>query len=155
MPTNKPSLKTLNRLVAALHDGHGGVYHLDRTAEQIIPTAGVGLGRGPARRDRGRCPGSSGLKPGDVVVEIDGIPAEKLLAENEATISSATPQWRRARALNQAAAGTPGSEIALKIRRTRARPATSSTPDSAIREPGSHHTGRSSARILPWPSFWI
>ena len=51
--------------------------------------------------------GAGGLKPGDVVVEIDGKPTAEVLAEHEAMISGATSQWRRDRALTRGRGRSP------------------------------------------------
>jgi C-terminal processing protease CtpA/Prc len=115
-------LGTLRRLVAALHDGHGRVsnpgtpdgtgfppFGWDWVEGQLVVTGVAGQGAG-------------GLKPGDVVVEIDGKPAADVLAEHEAMISGATPQWRRYRALVAAAGGPGDSEVVLKVRRASAKP---------------------------------
>ena len=66
------------------------------------------------------------LRPGEVVVKIDGRPAALVLADAESLISAATPQWRRHRALQQIGAGDPGSDLVLELKagaRPRARSA--------------------------------
>jgi C-terminal processing protease CtpA/Prc len=123
-------MQTLRRLVAAVHDGHGGVYGAGAPEETSFPPIGWDWVEGqlvitgvPAQR-------GGDLKPGDVVLEIDGKPASEALAAHEAMISGATPQWRRFRALGAAAAGPRDSEIVLKVRRDSIDPKTPGSPES-------------------------
>jgi len=121
---------TLSRLVAALHDGHGGVYESGSLGQTSFPPLGWDWIEGQLVVTGVAAQGASGLKPGDVVFEIDGKPAAVAMAEQEAMISAATPQWRRERALGKVAVGSTDSEIALKVRRASAKPDTSRPPDS-------------------------
>jgi C-terminal processing protease CtpA/Prc len=95
----RPFLDTLRRMVAALKDGHGGVYHASEVRASFLPldwdwiedrlvitAVADALGAHPAR--------------GDVVVSIDGVPVAERIAQVESLISGATPQWIRWRALN-------------------------------------------------------
>ena len=59
--------------------------------------------------------GIKDLKPGDQVMEIDGKPAEEYVSAVESRISSATPQWKKLRALAMARAGLPNTKVKLKI----------------------------------------
>jgi C-terminal processing protease CtpA/Prc len=109
-------LDTLRRLVAALHDGHGGVtgksdagaasFHLpllwDWVEDQLVVT----------QVDRQH---AAGVEPGDVVIAIDGRPAAQALAAKEELISAATPQWRRFRALGSLLVG-PAASVKLSVR---------------------------------------
>jgi len=117
-------LQTLHRLVAALHDGHGSVYGAGVPDSSSFPPFGWDWVEDQLIVTGVAAPEAGGLKPGDVVVEIDGKPAAKVLAEHEATISGATPQWRRYRALAAAAAGSKDSEIVLEVRPAVAEPST-------------------------------
>jgi hypothetical protein len=108
-------MKTLNRLVAALHDGHGGAYGPGSPPFGSFPPLGWDWIEGQLVVTGVAPSGAGDLKPGDVVDQIDGKAAAKVLAECETMISGATPQWRRQRALNNAAAGTSQSEITLKV----------------------------------------
>ncbi|HEX3531943.1 MAG TPA: S41 family peptidase [Thermoanaerobaculia bacterium] len=104
--------RTLRRFVAALHDGHAAVVHAtdlpgllfvpplawDWIEDHLVVTAG------PAP-----------LRPGDVVLEIDGTPAAEALAAEEGLTSAATPHHRRARALATLAAGRQDTEIRLTL----------------------------------------
>jgi len=109
-------LQTLRRLVAALHDGHGSVYGAGVPDSSSFPPFGWDWVEDQLVVTGVAAPATGGLKTGDVVVEIDGKPALKVLADHEVTISGATPQWRRYRALATAAAGARDSEMTLDVR---------------------------------------
>src|SRR5262249_12766614 len=89
-------LDTLRRLVAELHDGHGSVglrsptgrssYYLPLWCEWIEDQLVV---------TRVAPNGAGSLKPGDVVVKVNGRSAAEALAGEEQLISGATPQWKR------------------------------------------------------------
>jgi hypothetical protein len=51
--------------------------------------------------------------PGDIVTEINGVPAKRALDAEETFISGATPQWRRFRALVSLRGGPEHSTLAL------------------------------------------
>jgi Peptidase family S41 len=103
---------TLNRLVAALHDGHGGVYRGGFTATlplawdwvegKLVITAVGSAAEGQIAR-------------GDAVTKINGRPVAELLAAKEELISGATPQWIRWRALGQLALGEKDQTAVLTI----------------------------------------
>ena len=103
---------TLRRLVAALHDGHGGVYPVEQDAPGVLPVRldhvegriAVTASADPA------------LEPGDVVVSIDGRPAAERLAGLEALVSG-SPQWRRHRALDEITEGPAGATAQVAIER--------------------------------------
>jgi Peptidase family S41 len=109
-------LDTLRRLVAGLHDGHGRVilrggtvmhYYYpplkwDWIEDRLVVTR-------VAPNETG------GLKPGDVVVKVNGTSAADALADQELLISSATPQWKRYMALANLAVGAKDSEITLDV----------------------------------------
>jgi hypothetical protein len=114
-------LTTLRRMVAALNDGHGGVYLSagggdpagcpplcwDWVEGKLVVTAVPSADAPGGLKDD--------LRPGEVVVKIDGRPAALVLADAESLISAATPQWRRHRALQQIGAGDPGSDLLLEL----------------------------------------
>ncbi len=121
-------MATLRRLVAGLHDGHGGVYGPGAPDATAFPPFGWDWVEGQLVITGVATQGSGGLKPGDVVVTLDGKPAAEALAEHEAMISAATPQWRRYRALGAAAGGSRDSEVVLKVRRASAKPDPTTEP---------------------------
>jgi C-terminal processing protease CtpA/Prc len=108
-------LTTMRRMVAALHDGHGSVSgtfqgawgHLpllwDWVEDQLVVTQ-------VAPADAG------GLRPGDVVLSMNGRPAREALASAEELISGATPQWRRWIALGKLAQGGPDEAVRIEAR---------------------------------------
>jgi hypothetical protein len=118
-------LQTLRRLVGALHDGHGGVYGSAAPDTSAFPPFGWDWAEGHLLITGVVAVDAAGIKPGDVVVKIDGKPAAEVLTEHESLISGATTQWRRYRALAAVAAGSRDSEITLEILPAAAKPATS------------------------------
>jgi len=107
---------TLNRLVTALHDGHGRVAHprlVDRShalplawalaEDKLVITHVVGQAA------------DAGFKPGDAVIELDGESIDKTLARMRTLISSATPQYWRHVLANQLRSGPDGSVVRLKV----------------------------------------
>jgi C-terminal processing protease CtpA/Prc len=106
---------TLRRMVAALQDGHGNAYstvqpevgHIplvwDWVEGQIVVTA-VAPG------------GAGGLRPGDVILTVDGKPAREALAFEEQTSSGATEQWRRWRTLQRMMIGKKGDTVSVEAR---------------------------------------
>jgi len=107
-------LDTLRRLVAGLHDGHGSVsfggapwrsfppLRWEWIEERLVVTQVA--------------PNKTGsLKPGDVVVKVNGRSVPEALADLEQLISGATPQWKRYIALINLAEGAKDSEIALDV----------------------------------------
>jgi Peptidase family S41 len=106
-------LQVLRKLVAAIQDGHGRVtgaakplaslpFAWDWIENSLIIT---------------HAPGEpNGLRRGDVVVTIHRQPAAAALAVLERTISGATAQWLRFRALEELGMGAPDSEVVLQVR---------------------------------------
>lgn len=104
---------TLKLLLAQLHDGHGGAginkaftsyaslpLVLRSVEDQVAVVAVL-----PEKAGR--------VKPGDVVLEFDGVPAAEALRREERLISG-TPQWRRWQAVNQLGRG-PVGQVRLKL----------------------------------------
>jgi len=129
-------LDTLQRMVAALRDGHGNVLH-------------------PAFQDDGQLPvlwdwvegalvvtearPQVDLARGDVVLRIDGADVAEALAREEERISGATPQWIRAKALGVLRTGNQGESVALDVRspsgEERSVEVAFGPPDFEFREP--------------------
>ena len=122
-PNERAFLDTLRRMVAQLHDGHGGVYHPSDSAGYTAPVI-FGWIEGRLVITDVAAEGANGLQPGDVVLKVDGKASLEALVERETLISGATPQWRRYIALNQLRAGMKDSEIKLEVQ-TRNGPARS------------------------------
>ena len=105
--------RTLQRLVAALVDGHGSVRPPFARTDVFVP----------ARFDvvEGQVVvmstiEGSGVQVGDVVLTIDGVDVQARLQERMALVSG-TPQWRTFRALgwSQITAAAPGTKARLEI----------------------------------------
>ena len=104
----------LERVVAALRDGHGGVSRSStvraiadvvlRTVEgRIVVTA------------RGDSAAAAGLRLGAEVLAVDGTPIADGLRAAESRVSGATPQWVRTVALRTLLTGAPGT-VTLRVR---------------------------------------
>jgi C-terminal processing protease CtpA/Prc len=122
-PDEAAFLETLGRMVAALHDGHGNVL-LEGRYDLTLPPAYLPLGwdwvedrlvvTAVGKPDGPTTPALD-IRPGDVVRSIDGVPAATALERVERLVSSATPQWRRARGLTLLAGRRPGQEAVLEV----------------------------------------
>lgn len=120
---------TLRVLVAALHDGHGnvGLSTQDWTKYASLPLALrwiedrlVVAAVTPGKADR--------IKPGDVVLSLDGVPAAEALAKRERLTSGATLQWIRWNAVNRLSRGLIGESAKLKIQPAAGEPYEVSLP---------------------------
>jgi C-terminal processing protease CtpA/Prc len=121
---------TLRRMVAALRDGHGNVSGtfqgawgrlpllFDWVEDQLVVTQVAPDGAG-------------GLRPGDVVLTLDGKPAREALVAAEELVSGATPQWRRWVALGRLAQGDPKVEARIEARHPDGTPVTASLTHSS------------------------
>jgi C-terminal processing protease CtpA/Prc len=133
-------LDTLQRMIAALRDGHGRVSGPSLQGAGFVPAIAWEWIEDRLVvtyvRDR-----DLGLKPGVIVTAIDGRPTPQAIADAESLISGATPQWIRYRALQQLALGkkdailkleiepwaTPGKNIEISLKRD--------TQMGSVREP--------------------
>ena len=104
-------LDTLRRMVAALHDGHGNVFHRCDSDKFTVPLAWAWI------EDRLVVTHSETpqVERGAIVTHIDGRLAKDVLADREALISSATPQFKRYKALAYLTAGPKGSPVKVKV----------------------------------------
>ena len=133
-------LDTLKRLVADLRDGHGrvgnhhdGPPHLPAMAADWVGTDLVVTAVGE---------GVDGLRVGDLVTEVDGRSVNEVLASLRETVSAATPQHLRDRALSEIGLGAPGSTLTLTTRSPSGQERTTAVKrnipaweDHAVREP--------------------
>jgi C-terminal processing protease CtpA/Prc len=101
-------------MVAALHDGHGGAYHAVDESAAAVPVV-FGWVENRLVITHVAPHGTSGLKAGDIVLKIDGKDAAQVLAEKEALISGATPQWRRYLSVNELRRGAKDSQLKLDV----------------------------------------
>ena len=106
-------------MVAALHDGHGNAYPTNAAGESrcTLPLLWAWVqGRLVITHVSKDAPvEAASLKPGTVVLAIDGVPAAAALAQAERSISGATEQWRRYRALGALGSGPELREVALEV----------------------------------------
>jgi C-terminal processing protease CtpA/Prc len=104
-------LQVLQQFVATLQDGHGGVngggapgaflpFAWEWIQDSLVVTHADG----------------QEIQRGDVVTMVDGRPAAMAIADKERMVSSATPQWRRYRALMELTMGPLNSEVVLQVR---------------------------------------
>ena len=128
---------TLNRLVAKLHDGHGGVYHkifreqagfpflVDWIENRVIITFS---------KD------TSNFKVGDIILSIHDIPAEQMLLNEEEFISG-SPQWKRVRSLRKFGYGKEGTTAKFQIMRNGQTEEIEATRNNKelLSEPGRHN----------------
>jgi C-terminal processing protease CtpA/Prc len=110
----------LERMVAALHDGHGMVYSARNEALRLFyahPPVRLGMVEGriivTGLEDSAV---AAGVHLGEEVVSIDGRPAADVLAEREARTSGATAGFVQFVALRQMVVGPPGSVITFTLR---------------------------------------
>lgn len=111
-------LVTLRRLVAALHDGHGSVNRLDMaaaTANYFSPPLLVDWIEGRLVVTTVADSAEHRVHRGDVVVAIEGRPAEAAIRQLETIISGATPQWIRRGAVRTVLAGRSGTTVTLRL----------------------------------------
>jgi C-terminal processing protease CtpA/Prc len=106
-------LETMEKLVARLEDGHGRVGHPSVQRKGNLPFLAdviedqiVVIATGD----------SAAILPGDVLLTIDGVPAEEVLAER-IELASGSDQWRRHRGLQELVRGEIGVPVPLRLLR--------------------------------------
>ena len=109
-------LATLRRMVAALHDGHGGVYFDSQSPAGQLPLIWEWVEDQLVVTQVAAAGAAGGLKPGDAVLAIDGRPARQALADAESLISGATVQWRRWNAVRRLGWGQRDEPVRLEAR---------------------------------------
>jgi len=125
-------LATLRRLVAEIHDGHGTVTHpADLATSQ--PKLAWEFVEGKLVVTHVAPDAGEELRPGDVVVSVDGVPISDAIAREIAMAGAATPQLLRVRVARQLLHGPPGSEIAIGVERDGAPPRVVKAPRSIPR----------------------
>ncbi|HET9653358.1 MAG TPA: S41 family peptidase, partial [Usitatibacter sp.] len=104
----------LRRLIAPLDDGHGDIIDTEsRQRRQLLPISVRPLG------DKWVVEASlvpERVKPGDVIVGVNGRPAEAYFREAMA-IESGSPQFVRWRAARELCFGPAGNQVALRLER--------------------------------------
>jgi C-terminal processing protease CtpA/Prc len=108
-------LKTLQKFTAALKDGHVRVSLQGAPRLFYAPLDWEWLeGQLVVTRVLEQ---KSDIRPGDIVLEIDGLKAGDALAHEGQYISAATPGWKQYRALGHLLLGTENAKKSLKILR--------------------------------------
>ena len=108
--------------MVALHDGHGNADHPEFTPNALLPIACDWIENKLVVTGIGD--GLSGINRGDVILAMNGRPTAELMAEKEALISGATPQWRQSREVLSVLAGRDGDLVALDVQSGNAAPRT-------------------------------
>ncbi|MEW6735080.1 MAG: S41 family peptidase [Acidobacteriota bacterium] len=115
-------LTTMRRMVAQLHDGHGGVYHRSDIRGFVPPFIWDWV-ENKLVVTYVAAEAATSLRPGDVILKVNGRSVAEIITEWEALISGATIQWKRYNALQRnILAGLEGSEINLEIQRQQGSP---------------------------------
>ena len=105
---------TLERMIAALRDGHGRVG--SAYVDGIVPDARLEWVEGKVVVVAvGDSAAAAGLRRGDVVLTVDGHDVDDLLAAMRERVSGATPQWVNHIALGRILAGPPRTSVALRV----------------------------------------
>jgi hypothetical protein len=139
-PQEEDFRPVLQRLTAALHDGHVFVHRPEETARRAWLPIALDWIEGRVVLTRSEV---SGFAAGDVVSSLDGEAAGAILERSEALISG-SPQWKRYRALATLGSGPEGTtvevavtrdgeEIVRTLTRDRAALLTESRPESVSR----------------------
>ena len=106
---------TMDRLIAALHDGHGRANRSSRS----LATADVQLTWAEGHvivTSVGDAIGARGVRRGDEVIGVDGREIRDVLADKTSRISGATPQWVRWRAVSELLVGDVATPVQLRLR---------------------------------------
>lgn len=114
----EPYYNVLRGLVAALQDGHGGVFHASKFFDYQLPITWDWV-EGQLVITHTDAARAQGLARGDVVLSLNGRPAQQVLANEERLVSGATLQWRRWQALQNLLQGNPNESVRLKVKRAR------------------------------------
>ncbi len=108
-------LDTLRRMLVHLQDGHGNVNHRCERGGAGVPPVVLGWVEDRLAVVHAAREGAEKLRPGDVVLQVDGRPAAEVVAEREKLICGATPGWRRYKAVFELSTGVPESPVSLKV----------------------------------------
>ncbi|HTX36975.1 MAG TPA: S41 family peptidase [Bryobacteraceae bacterium] len=102
---------TLQKMAVILHDGQGRVTGPGDPPDSVPPVVWtMADGRITALAVQG-----TDVKPGDVLVSVDGKPAGDVLAAKEKDVPGSTPQCLRERALPYLLARAPGGKVSVEL----------------------------------------
>lgn len=113
-------VRAMRRLLVPLNDARANFLHKGEPMAQALPLAWEWI--------EGRLTLTGGVNTGDVVLSIDGRPAEEAVREEEALVSAATPEARRWWTLERLLYGPPGSRVALQLEKAGEVTLTRDTP---------------------------
>jgi hypothetical protein len=105
---------TLRRLVAGLHDGHGYAILKDTPPSFFLPVRWTWVNEQPIVAAVS-AEGSRGIKPGDLIVKIDGRTVPETMAARAPEMSAATKLSARRAAVGSLALGPKDSEITMQL----------------------------------------
>jgi C-terminal processing protease CtpA/Prc len=108
--------EVLERLVAALDDGHGSVWGVKPPPSSFLPVAVRWAGADLVVTGLGR--GAKGVQIGDIVEAIDGQPVADVYAAMRKRISAATDGWARYSSQSMLRMWPTKNPVTLRIRRT-------------------------------------
>ena len=106
---------TIERLIAALRDGHGRVNRLARA----LATTDLQLTSAEGRvivTALGDSSTATGVRRGDELIAVDGRDVVSAVAEKSARVSGATDQWVRYCAVNELLVGDAGTSVQARFR---------------------------------------
>jgi hypothetical protein len=109
--------RTLQKFTALLKDGHVRVSRTGDTSKTHFPPISWALVEDRLVITDVYDPDLTAVRPGDIVTEIDGVPAEQVMEEEKQYISAATRGWLQYRLTGILLAGPANSNLKLKIRR--------------------------------------
>ena len=128
--------RTLQRMAVALHDGHANASDLRSDKGQVAARLEVVEGRIVVIS----APEDTGLRRGDVLLEINGRPAADMLEEKERRISG-SPQWRPTLGLFRLLLGPKTEPLRLLVERGTGTALVTVKPDNPPGLPFSCDTG--------------
>ncbi|HET9229072.1 MAG TPA: S41 family peptidase [Thermoanaerobaculia bacterium] len=126
-------LRAMRRFLVPLNDSRANVFHRGDPVQQPLPLAWEWI--------EGQLTITGGAHLGDVVLSLDGKPAEEAIREEEALVSGATPEARRWWTLERLLYGPPGSRVTLTLKKagevtlTRGEQIVHGTPLPPVAEP--------------------
>lgn len=106
--------ETLSRMLGALRDGHGNIVKAG-SARGTYPVL-FGWVENQLVVTRVMDTTVTGVRRGDVVVSVDGVPARQKLEAIEALLSASTPQWARSKSTSELARAVVGTVMQLRVR---------------------------------------
>ncbi|MCP5051558.1 MAG: peptidase S41 [bacterium] len=115
--TPKDFQKTLQKLIASLKDGHGGVYMPKQPSPKYYPPISLGWVRERLVVTAVHDDSIASVRAGDVVVAIDGTPAKDAMEREKQYISAATRGWLHYRLMRALIGGPKDSPMKLNLLR--------------------------------------